>query len=181
MGWGSYDRSEPKPGGRYFRLEDGEAGLLVVRGLPAKFYTMWRDGKSERLPEWEAGAAVRYIVCCWNVDSRCSQTWEMSRTVLTMLDDIMGALGPDADTRVLRVSRKGSGKGTTYILMPVRECTEEEQLLMAGEPIEDLRDQGCEYLSGAPARPVASRPVSPLPAPSPVPDVSHVVDADIPF
>jgi hypothetical protein len=174
MGWGdqNYDAAEPKGGGDFLKLDPGQSVDLILLGGPAKFYSLFIDGKSEKSPEPFSGAKARYYGGAYDIQAGNSKVWEMSRATLGKVDLMCRELakrGVDPYSQILVLSRKGSGLDTEYSLVPVGPASPEVLAAAQAHAAPDLHALGALYLSPADI-PAHAGPAPAIAAQAPVND-----------
>ena len=136
-GWEDADK-EAQKGGKWLKLESGEAVELVTGFAPPQVFEkdFDRNGKSELVKRWELEVYIPSL--------RTMKTWEMSKTVFQDIKRQREIRGEQLPNSLLRISRKGSELTTKYTIDYLRPLSTQEiderngAMLQAGHPSSDL-------------------------------------------
>ena len=128
MGWGeSLSKTSTGGGGRFLRLEEGDAATVIFCGDLMERHTHW-VGKTEQCqpvgcPHCAGGDSPRrrYLGIVYNVDEQIHMIWDFGYGALRSVKDAYSEAIEDdhaPDRLVWRIRRKGSRKETRYTLTP---------------------------------------------------------------
>lgn len=103
----------------YLRVKDGESVNVILRGEIHEFRIKWENGKSIEIPESDSSRMNRFRLnaVIYENGAFVAKLWEFGLTVYNQLSDINDVY-PLEKTKI-RVSRKGTGTDTTYMLLPM--------------------------------------------------------------
>jgi hypothetical protein len=119
-GW---DMDLPKGDPTWLKFEDGTSHKLVFSDHVQCVRIFREDGDS----------FLRWRIACWLPDEREWKEWSTSKTNYETMLEFRHDLGPEFQTQVFMVKRKGSSIDTRYKILPVRQLKDDEEEAMKGE------------------------------------------------
>jgi len=121
------DKEKQASGGKYLKINPGESVNVVFRGDPVEYRIHWKGGKSfdcneSSCPLCEDGdkSSFRFKLNAIVKENGAyvAKTFEQGFMFYDSLRSLQGA-GYEIENHVMKVSRIGSGKETTYSVVPV--------------------------------------------------------------
>lgn len=108
-------------GGLFLKLKDGESKVGVFRGEIYEFHQVWENGKSKVVEPDVDGAKSRFRLNFVSKEDGQyrSQIFEFGLMVYNQLAEIQDDY--DLEKTGLKISRRGTGTDTTYIIIPSKE------------------------------------------------------------
>lgn len=114
-----FNKLEEVDGGKYLKLKDGESVVGVPRGEIYSFKLKWENGKSVVLGEPNPAKHNRFAMN-FVVKSDAgyqAKTWEYGITLYNTLSEFASEM--DLTKTKIKVTRKGTGTDTVYVLVPL--------------------------------------------------------------
>jgi hypothetical protein len=114
--------------GMFLRFKDGEARVGVFKGEIYEFHQIWEGGKSKVVSDDHPGAKSRFrLNFLSKVDGEMKpQIFEFGLMVYNMLAEISEDY--DLEKTAVKITRRGTGTDTTYIIIPAKEQPNAAQL-----------------------------------------------------
>ncbi len=111
--------SENSGGGLFFKLEDGDSLTGVCRGEIFEFCIVWENNRSRVVEKDDEGAKARFrLNIVVNEGGRfVAKIWEFGLTIYNQLADI--AEEYDISKTKLKITRRGTGTDTIYMILPL--------------------------------------------------------------
>jgi hypothetical protein len=103
---------------KFLKLKDGESIIGVFRGEVYEFYQIWENGKSKVVDKGIQGAKSRFRLNFIDKDLK-AKVFEFGLTIYNQLADI--ADDYNLEQTALKISRRGAGTDTVYMLIPAKE------------------------------------------------------------
>lgn len=100
---------------KFLKLKDGESKEGVFRGEPFEYRVKWNGSIYAPDPAGSFRYKLNFIV--WDVDHFKALIWEFGQTIYDTLSEINVNM-PLENTKI-KITRKGSGTDTTYIIIPL--------------------------------------------------------------
>lgn len=113
-------QSDGNGSGSFLKVDDGKSVNVVFRGDVLKFWYTWPDGGTKQIfSEPVAGCSLRFKanVIVHEEGKFVAKLWEFPKTVNNMLYEISQEV--DITTTKCKLTRKGSGKKTQWIVIPL--------------------------------------------------------------
>lgn len=113
-------KSEGNGTSNYLKISDGQNATGVFRGEVYEFWQNWpKGGEKQVFNEPTPGASSRFKVnFVTNEDGKAvAKVWEFGLTVYNMLAEIGENF--ELDQTKVKISRRGSGKETQWIIIPL--------------------------------------------------------------
>ncbi len=108
-------------GDLFLKVADGESVIGVFRGEIFEFYQSWpQGGKKTVYSEPTAGASARFKANFVTKDESgkfVAKVWEFGLTVYNQLAEIADEY--DITTTKIKLSRRGAGKETVWMILPL--------------------------------------------------------------
>ena len=134
---------DPKEGSNFdlLKVEPGGSVTGIFRGEPVAFFSRWINNKSYPCGEFDDGAKFRFKVnFITKVDDVYKAlVWEQGTRSYNMLKD----LNEDypLETTIVKLKREGSGKNTSYSILPIPkgyEVSEDLEVKLSKVLLNDL-------------------------------------------
>lgn len=115
-------------GGLFLKFKDGESKVGVFRGEIFEFFQLWENGKSKVVGDDTPGAKSRFrLNFITKEDGEMkARIFEFGLTVYNMLAEISGDY--DLEKTAVKITRRGTGTDTTYIIIPSKEQPNASQM-----------------------------------------------------
>lgn len=113
----------------FLKIGDGESNKGVCRGEVYEFYQKWEGGRSQVVTADDPSGKSRFRVNLIVEEDGVlvAKIWEFGLPVYNQLSDINEEY--DVDKTKIKISRRGSGKGTEWAVLPLlKEPLSERQL-----------------------------------------------------
>lgn len=124
-------------GGLFLRLKDGESVVGVFRGEIYEFHQIWEGGKSHVVSEDHPGAKSRFRLNFVPKGESKPKIFEFGLTIYNQLAEISEDY--EVEKTAVKITRRGTGTDTVYIIIPAKEQPTEKQLkLLADIPLNIL-------------------------------------------
>lgn len=127
-------REMPKSenGGVFLKFKDGDSKVGVFKGDVHEFFQVWEGGKSLVVSPDHPNAKSRFR---WNFVSKedgelKARIFDFGLMVYNQLAEIQDDY--DLSTTALKITRRGTGTDTTYIVIPAKEQPNADQLKNIG-------------------------------------------------
>ena len=107
-------------GGSYLSLKDGESVKAILRGDPFEFSIKWENGKSSVVSDGTQGASFRFkinAIVREAPSAYIAKIWEQGVTTYLQLKAL--AVDYDLEKTVLKITRAGTGKESSYSVVPM--------------------------------------------------------------
>lgn len=103
----------------FVRLKDGESIVGVPRGEVYEFFQVWEGGKSQVVSEDHPNAKSRFRVnLVVHEDGEFkARIWEFGLVIYNQLADIASEY--DITQTKLKITRRGTGTDTVYMILPI--------------------------------------------------------------
>ncbi len=137
-----------KEGGKFWKIDDGAAGLVAFLGDPHIRETFW-DGSNYQ--DWTPGCGKSKVlktkmnVAVFEMENgqpvyQGLQILEQGKKFFKLVNNLDIKYG--VDNKVFEVRRSGTGKDTEYTILPECDITAEMRKHLAGLTLHDLADDG---------------------------------------
>lgn len=105
--------------GAYLKLKDGESITIIPRGEIFSFRIRWEGGKAQEIPENDPKRHNRFKLNAFVSEGGTfvPKIWEIGIMVYNTLAEF--ATEMDITKSKIKVTRKGSGTDTVYVLVPL--------------------------------------------------------------
>lgn len=125
----------------YLKLNDKDQVKGVFRGDVEEFFVTWENGKSRECAPDDDGAKFRFRVNFVTKEngSLTAKIWEGGQIVYNQLRDLNESF--DLERTVVTVKRNGTGKDTTYSVLPAGKdfkVSDEMERQLANVKLHDL-------------------------------------------
>lgn len=112
--------SEGNGASNYLKVDEGKSVEGVLRGEVLEFYQLWPQGGQKQIfDKPTAGASLRFKVNFVTAEGgkAVAKVWEFGVTV----NDFLAVLSQNMklETTKIQINRKGSGKNTQWIIIPL--------------------------------------------------------------
>lgn len=115
-------------GGMFMRMKDGENRVGVFRGEIHEFFQVWESGKSLVVSPDHPGAKSRFRLNFVSKEDGelKAKIFEFGLMVYNQLAEISEDY--DLEKTAVKITRRGTGTDTTYIIIPAKEQPNTDQL-----------------------------------------------------
>lgn len=115
-------------GGLFLKFKDGESKVGVFRGEIYEFFQVWEGGKSLVVSSDHPGAKSRFRLNFVTKEEgeMKARIFEFGLTVYNMLAEISEDY--DLEQTAVKITRRGVGTDTTYMIMPAKQQPSAAQL-----------------------------------------------------
>lgn len=115
-------------GGLFLKFKDGESKVGVFKGEIYEFFQLWENGKSKVVNDDTPGAKSRFrLNFLTKEDGEMKpRIFEFGLTVYNMLAEISEDY--DLEKTAVKITRRGTGTDTTYIIIPSKDQPNANQL-----------------------------------------------------
>lgn len=120
-------------GGLFLKFKDGESKVIIPRGEIYEFFQIWENGKSRLVGGSEPGAKSRFRMNALTKEDGelKARIFEFGLTIYNQLAEI--ADDYPIDKTAIKVTRRGTGTDTMYMLIPAKEQPTPAQLKSMAE------------------------------------------------
>lgn len=112
----------------FLKLKPSESVYGIFMGDPYEFYSLWENGRGKDVPEGTAGSSFRFRINFVVKDGAVyvPKIFENGVTVYNQLKELHEEYA--LDTIVVKITRNGSGKETSYSIIPANQKLTKETL-----------------------------------------------------
>lgn len=132
MSWEQAEESTKNAGtgGDFFKLEDGQSGVIAIYGEPHVYTAKPFEGRPDSKP------SQKVMLRVLNVTTKQPQIWDMAGATFKGLLEVTGTPTKPGKFPVSKwtftVKRSGTSKKTRYTILPDTELTEQRKKFLAG-------------------------------------------------
>lgn len=120
----------------FLRLKDGETVTGVLKGEVFEYFIKWENGRSQIVAAGEPGGKSRFRVNFVTPEGTAlvAKIWEFGLTVYNQLAELSEEY--DLDKTKIKVTRRGTGTDTIYMVIPLLKEPLKPAQLKAIEAVE---------------------------------------------